>query len=298
MTDRDALLGTLNSNGADVEILGHVIWPELESIDTTAEWFGEKLVELGFDDRYARQHNYRSAFQRCLKNLETKRIIRLVHEDSNRMLYQFTEERLNEDEDRLEYNEEDQIEVDKMRYFASHDFRTALVKGNADLRDRLAEMFELEKSRYTTNDVSRYIKKILRDETDMVSIRKQGSVYFVPAAGHQVVNRISQLLDMITSEGKGTASMGQFPLVDSSASRQQVSDNVEAEVIAVLQNMEQEMAKVQSDDVTDKWLNHRLEKIEQVKTRIDMYAKVLGDKQGKLTGQANNLLTIARQWDI
>jgi len=294
-----ALLGSLVSNGNNVDILGHVIWPELESIDTTAEWFGAKLVELGFDESYARQHNYRSTFQRCLKNLESKRIIRRVHEDDNRMLYQFTQERLNEDEDRLEYTTETQIEVDKMRYYANHDFRKAMVRGDDAIRDRLAEMFEKEKSRYTTNDVSRYIKKILREETDMVSIRRQGSVYFVPASGQEVVNRITQLLQMITNEGKGVASMGHFPLVDSSASRQQVSDNVEAEVLAVLSNMQEEMAQVQSDDVTDRWVNHRLDKINEVKGRIDMYAKVLGDKQDQLTGRADVILgDIKRTLDV
>lgn len=300
MTHRDALLGTLNQNGADVDILGWVIWPELESIDTTAEWFGTKLVQLGFDESYARQHNYRSTFQRCLKNLEEKRIIRLVKEDGNSMLYQFTAERLVEDEDRLAYDVETQVEVDKMRYWRDHDFRAALVRGNSELCDRLAEMFEAEKSRYTTNDVSRYLKKILRDLTDMISIRKQGSVYFVPANGEDVVNRIGQLCDLITEEGKGTANLGLFPLVDSASSRQQVSDSIEAEVRDVLDNMAEEMKKVNEGhtDVTERWLDHRLEKIESVKSRIDLYARALGTKQAQLTGEANNLLKIARALDI
>ena len=277
------------SSGQEIEVLGFLVWWNLREVDTTRDFFKERLDVQGLDgERYAREHNYRSTFIRALKALEAQRLIRKVTEDGFRLVYQFTNEVLvDEDENpRLEYTPEMTIEIDKDAYFTLGDISDSIVKCDEALKPVLVELFNKEKVRYTSSDVTRYVQKIFRDQSDIVSLRQQGSVYFVPASGSDLVQKVANILNDITAHGHGHASLEFFPVPDAESARNMVGNGVEAEIVECFSKMDDEIKKLMSGDgITDTWVNTRLDRVNKIKGRLGVYADVLGSKADALRGQ-------------
>jgi hypothetical protein len=288
MTVPGSLIGTLQTDNGDVPIIGHVVWWNVREVEATRDWFKASLDSVGLDgERYAHEHNYRASFIRCLRNLEEQRIIRKVKEDGGRLVYQFTAERLIEDDPdnpHLEYTPETVIEIDKSAYFTEGNFADALVKCDEKLKPILVEMFDKERVTYRSSDLTRYIQKIFRDNADIVSLRDQGSVYFVPASYANLINQVAQVLQ---SCPKGIAQLEHFPVPDAESSRTMVGHGVESEIIAIFEKMDEEIKAMQSGntDITEKWVEHRQNKIRQIKERLAMYSEVLGDTAHRLGGK-------------
>jgi len=274
-----------------VPTIGFVTWWNVRDVEISRDWFKAELDKVGLDgDRYAKDHNYRATFIRCLRHLEQQRIIRRVTEDQDRLVYQFTAETLIDDPDnpRLEYTPETVIEIDKDAYWTTNDFAESLVKCDETLKVLLVDLFEKERQTYRSSDLTRYVQKIFRDHADIVSLREQGSVYFVPAAYQELVNQVSQVLAAITT---GQAQLEFFPVPDVESSRNMVGHGVEAEIAEVFAKMEAEIKEMQSgsNNITDKWVQHRRAKIQAIKERLNAYSLVLGDTADKLHGQFDSL---------
>ena len=87
---RSILVGSIKEDTKDIPIIGYICWWSVRNVDVSQKDFAKLLKECGLPEKYAREHNYRSAFTRALHNMEEKRIIRLVEEDENRIVMQFT----------------------------------------------------------------------------------------------------------------------------------------------------------------------------------------------------------------
>ena len=283
--------------GVHIPTLGFVIWWNVKGVEVGQEWFKNKLNEVGLDgERYAKNHNYRNTFLRCLKQLEEKRIIRKVTEDHVRMVIQFTAETLIDDDPdspRLEYTPETVIEIDKEAYSIDGIFEEALVKCDPRIKEILIQLFEQERKTFRSSDITRYVKKIFQDHADIVSLREQGSVYFVPASYQNLVTQVATVLEAIN---RGSAQLEFFPVPDVQSARNMVSHGVEAEVVDVFSKMEEEIEKMQSggNEITDNWVEHRQNKIKRIQKRLAAYVDVLGDTAQQLSGKFDILAAVLR----
>jgi len=262
---------TIAVGEVDVPLLGEVCWWNCQGIELTQEMLANVLHQCGFSDRYAREHNYRSAFIRTLRRMEEKRIIRLVKESLKYLIYQFTAEQLqDQDEDtaHLEYRQETVVVVNKETYRETGDFASALVKGDPGIRQRIIDFFEVEKKKYNSSDISRYVQKIFRTEADIITLRSQGSVYFVPATYRHVVQKVERLAQMI--EGLTFNSM---VIVDVDSTRQLVREAAIHEFDDLLRKMDKAFARQES--LTEKALDHKQQQLEQLQRRVEEYSKML-----------------------
>jgi hypothetical protein len=265
-----------------------MVWWNVRDVEITQDWFKAKLDEVGLNgERYAREHNYRSTFIRCLRQMEEQRIIRKVTEDGMRLVYQFTAETLIDDDPdnpRLDYTPETTIEIDKDAYWTLDDFAASIVKCDEAIKPILVEKFEKERTTYHSSDLTRYIQKIFKDHADIVSLRAQGSVYFVPATYQNLVSQVAQVLAAIP---QGIAHLEHFPIPNVAEARDTIGRGVESEVADVFSRMQAETEKMQAgtDEITDKWVQHRQKKITAIKERLLMYEEVLGDAAARLRGK-------------
>jgi hypothetical protein len=288
MSNPGSLIGTLQTAAGDIDIIGYVVWWNVREVEASRDWFKASLDTVGLDgERYAREHNYRATFIRCLRSLEEQRIIRKVKEDSGRLVFQFTAEKLIDDDPEnphLEYTPETVIEIDKSAYFTEGNFADALIKCDAVLKPILVEMFDKERQTYRSGDLTRYIQRIFKDHADIVSLREQGSVYFVPASFGNLVSQVAQVLETCP---KGTAQLEFFPVPDAESSRSMVGHGVESEIVAIFTKMDDEIKKMKAGntDITEKWVDHRQKKIREMRERLTMYSEVLGDTAQRLTGK-------------
>lgn len=283
-------------DGGQIPTLGSIIWWNVGGVEVSRDWFKNKLDEVGLDgEKYAKDHNYRATFLRCLKNLEEQRIIRRVKETEDKLIFQFTAERVVDDveDPHLEYKREAIVEVDKGIYCDDGCFAESLTKCDDALKPILVAMFDKERKTYRSSDITRYVQKIFKDQADIVSLRQQGSIYFVPAAYQPLVEQVAKVLNDIPV---GSAQLEFFPVPDVQSARNMVSHGVESEVLEVFTKMEEEIKKMQagSNDISDKWVEHRQTVIKQIQKRLSAYNEVLGDTAEKLNGKFNLLKSMLK----
>ena len=275
---KKSLIRRLSEGTSDFEILGYVCWWNIRNVDITQDQFATILRDCGINDKYAREHNYRSAFIRALKNLEEKRIIRLVEEDSAKFVYQFTAETKVDGTDHahLEYDEETVVVIDKQRYRDWNKIEKAITKGREDIKEKLIKLFYQEKVRYKSSDITRYLQKILRDNADIISLRDQGSVYFIPASYQTVLDSVLKLVNMLSKESV----LEYLPVPNVESSRSMVSNVFTDEIEALLDKIDKEIDEIDSGgkQVTSKWADNKRDKLKQVQERIDLYTDALEGK--------------------
>jgi hypothetical protein len=280
----------LKEDGKEIPVLGYMTWWSLRDVDLTRDRFIAILEECGLNKAYAREHNYRSAFKRALKSLEEKRIIRFVDETPFRLVYQFTKELKREDTatPRLEYDRETLIVIDKEIYRQSEKFEDALVEGIPDIKKALIALFYQEKTRYNSGDVTRYIQRIFEDEADIITLRDQGCLYFVPAAYREVLDKVSRLVRQISGNDRAFEFV---PLPDTSSGRVLVKRSIEDETQMTYEVLaaEIETAMKSKQEVSEVWKTTRISRILGLQERLATYAELLGDKGKVLVREAQSL---------
>lgn len=287
----NSLIEKLNTESGNIDIIGYIVWWNVREVKVTRDWFKSKLDQIGIDgEKYAKEHNYRATFIRALKHLEEQRIIRKVTEDPSRLIYQFTSEILVDDDEspRLDYVPETTIEINKSVYFSTESFSESITKCDENLKQILIDKFNEEKINYKSSDITRYVQKIFGDQADLVSLRPQGSVYFVPASYKALIKNIANILAEVP---QGTASLEYFPVPDVESSRKAVGQGVEDEISYALTKIEEDVALLTSndDEITDKWVQTRLDRVNKLKERVNMYADILGDTNKHLNKKFDTL---------
>jgi hypothetical protein len=280
---RGKLLANLNG-GTNIPIIGFVCWWNIRNVDLTQERYLQILSECGLSEKYAREHNYRSAFLRALKNMEEKRIIRMVKEDSKVMIYQFTaEDRVGEGEDaRLDYNPETVIVIDKELYRKTKSIEAAMTKGEDAIKRKVIEYWNDERTRFKSSDVSRALHKILGREADIVSLREQGSVYYVPGGYRSVIDKAR----LYTSLLGGDCGFDAIPIPDAPESRETVRGAVMDEVDGFTKWLEAQIKELEGGkEVTSRWFNTKRKKIAEARDRLELYADLLGEGKSGVEAQ-------------
>lgn len=297
---RDAFV--IKMQGMDVPIVGSVCWWNIRNVDLTKAQFIERLVACGLDEKYAKEHNYRSAFIRALRNLEEDRIIRKVSEDDNLLVYQFTAERLTSGSKaqpgELRYEYETRVIINKDVYFRTKSFAAAIVaemgdfKANPEINRMVLELYEREKVRYRSSDVTRYVQRILADAADIVTLRDQGNIYFVPSRYQSVVERVSRLVNSL-SPTVNDSRFEWLPVPDAEGTRATVSRAVLDELDGLIRMLAEEIQRVDpglSDAARLSWINSRLARVQRIRQRITNFDGVVTeDKVAALTKEAVDL---------
>ncbi|MBD3404699.1 MAG: hypothetical protein GF411_01030 [Candidatus Lokiarchaeota archaeon] len=271
---KQSLIATLTEDSKDFEVLGMVAWWNVRSVEISTENLSSLLTSCGLDPKHAREHNYRSSFIRALRNMEEKRIIRMVEEDKNRIVYQFTaENKTDGNEFKLSYDPETLVSINKEAYRSTGDIDQATT-GRDDIRSKLVASFNMEKNTYRSGDITRMLKRIFDKEADLVCLRENGGVYFIPSTHAHVVQKVSQMMDEL-----GNSSFEYLPLPNVSSCRSLLKNAVTDEMELAMQKLHDELQN--SDQMTDKKAKHRLSKIREMQKRINQYEEVLDQKVTK-----------------
>jgi hypothetical protein len=310
---KSSLLAMLQQGATQFEILGYLVWWNIREVKLTRDQFIAALKAAGLPEKYAREHNYRATLLRAIKDMEETGLVRPVKEDPINMIFQFTAELPSEDptNPHLTYKPMVVVNIDKEAYvmFAGDagGEDSALAKSICgitnpqtgephekaeEIKQQIINAFNANKATYKSSDLTRYIQRILEDNADIISLRPQGAIYFVPATYQSVVHSVNTLVNTL---GYGcTFEYAPIPNVDSA--QKMVGDSFEAEVLDLFKNMDEEVKdmKESKKPISEKWVDTRLDRIKKIQKRIDMYAEVLGVKAQQLAGNFDALSLILR----
>jgi hypothetical protein len=277
------LIAELKEGTKSYAILGWMCYWSIRNVDLTQDKYAQILEECGLDPKYAREHTYISAFKRALKRLEQARIIRIFEETGSYILCQFTAER--HEGDALSYNRETVVKINKEVYRATKDFAAAVVQGDKDIKNALVEHFYKEKVRYSSPDITRYVQKIFKDTGDIVPLRDQGCVYFVPSTAEDVLVKVTQMVVQVSGGNK--EAFVSIPIVDTKDNRGLVSRSVILTNQSTLAKIEAEVDLVMGEEVTQNWKDTRMARIRALKNRLETYAGILGDAGTNMADKAD-----------
>lgn len=171
---------------------------EIESLGTIVSWEAPKevkfsdlqcaVMDAGFDLKYAREMLPRNAFSRAARDLSEARVIRKVEEDDTEIRFQFTKEYLFNNA--FQYDRECDMWVNK---------DTGSVRSDSpELGAEAHRLLVEHQGKRNQSDVTRIIQNVFEDRKgDLVSLRKNGGVYFVPDSHADLVDAIQKLLNRI-----------------------------------------------------------------------------------------------------
>jgi hypothetical protein len=276
--------------GMEVPLIGYCAWWNVRNLDLTRDQFETMLKECDLPIKYAREHNYRSAFIRALRNLEEQRIIRKVSEDDDFLVFQFTAESLIGGKNgRLDYVFETKVIVNKNTYYETRDFAQALVQSmpgyeaNPEVTKEVIKQYNLEKVRYRSGDVTRCLQRILTEEADIIPLRDQGNVYFIPAKFTGVVEKISRLVSKL-SPTTSDVRFDCLEIPDAEKAKTTVGRSAIQELESIIETLSADVANPDhpaTEQARMSWAEARLRKVKKIKDRLELYGDIIEDVKVK-----------------
>jgi hypothetical protein len=284
------MIEKINIQGQDVPIVGWMVWWSTRNVDINMEELQEALKSCGIDAKYAAEHNYLATFKRALKQMETQRIIRIISNNSMTLKCQFTQETIKDEEGQevFDYDRETVVVIDKVNYRKTKNFESSILQCRDDIKKVLVEHFMKEKTRYNSQDITRYVQNILRNGADIISLRDQGCLYYVPVGNKELLESLDKLIGMVSNNA------GQFdymPLPDVQKSRDMVTSAVTNNIENAFKMLEKEIddKSKQTDTVSVNWKNTRIQKIQRIQERLQKYQELLGDKSSDFNKNVKSL---------
>lgn len=143
------------------------------------------MLDAGIDVKFAKEMLPRNAFSRAAKDLSDARVIRKVDESDDEVKFQFTKEYLLNSQ--YQYELECNLWLNKSTGSVRSD--------NAELADVAEKLVIEHQAKRNSSDITRLIQKLFDEQKgDLISIRSNGGVYFVPASHTELVDQIERLL--------------------------------------------------------------------------------------------------------
>lgn len=111
------------------------------------------------------------------------------------------------------------------------------------VNDMLNENFKYFTTHYTNADITRYLKTMLENETTLVSLRKNGGVYIIPAKDHAIVQKLRNLFDAIDPDGDFHVT----ELPDLEGAKEAIATSYQREMKEVCDKMKSDIEKFKTD---------------------------------------------------
>ena len=168
-------------------VLGEVIGWSLRNFSVEFPTLVARMREAGIDPELARKLSPRSAFSRACRKLAEKRVIRKVHEEDEKLVFQFTREVFSHGE--YEYYKESFLRLDK---------KTGVLSGDlGELVDRAQHELDQALGQRNGGDVSQIIEAVFQEQESKVHSGLwpiQGGVYLVLGPALPAVQKVDALL--------------------------------------------------------------------------------------------------------
>lgn len=241
--------------------VGHIItWQSPTSVTLGA--LRDGLAAAGIDTKLARDLSDYSKLARTARGLargthgadSQKRIARPI---DGKRARQLTREQ--KENDGLRYNREAVLELS--------DAGTLRVDA-PELVDAAVAEFAAVKERRSASDVTRLVKRIVEHAgTDLMPLREQGGVYFVPS-GHVVVDQLAKLLGAIGG------SLRKFACTMGDGSEASIAAVVSEYLVSEINALRESVAELDSDARNDV-KTRRMERLGELRAKMAAYADLL-----------------------
>lgn len=264
---------TLNGM-AGMTLLGEIITWKAQATNQPA--LKAALSASGFEEKLAREFLPRHAFARACKRMGDDRIIAVVNEDKDEIKFQFTKGKIEEvgGEQEWVYGKEAYVTLDKT---------TGKITCKVLALQELAQA-ELDKAMEvrTTADVTRIVQKLFDENADLVPLRDQGGVYFVPVEHEPFLVRVGTLLEAVGGV------LSRFPVPAGTQTGDKAVQEAMADYLADI--LKQHTLSVDSFTAHTRpdTMEQAAKRVQETRVKIEAYASYLKDRAESLLEEVEN----------
>ena len=278
----------------DERLLGHLAWYTISQPRVTHEQLEEMVSDLPLNKSILpSKPRLGDAFKRACRYSERKGIpyngtdqfvnflIRKVTTNAKQVVRHLVLEIVDEEGETLEYHDVAHLTFDRKK-------ETLHVR-KLKINDTLDELTQETLSMFTNNfdDACKYLdaqvlRLMIRDQLDImgsISVRKQGSVYFIPKKSK---DRTEALETLCTRIGNGSI-FHAVPLVDTSKQREMVTEAFEGEVHDEATQLISELAQKREDgkQITMRAFENYRSRFNKLRTNAKEYAELVDNELTK-----------------
>lgn len=271
----------LGVQDAEVDVVGEIVtWnPPVGGVSVAA--IRQGLAAANLDASYAPDLPVRHAFTRACRELAEARVIALVDEDADTIAFQFTRQEKDTELERLRYDYEAMVLLDKKAGSISCKGAPHLAQAAADALDRAV-------AKRTGGDVGNIIRRVFSKEGDLFPVRQGGAVYLV-------LGRYSPLVDAVDAFVKAIGgSMQRYPIPAGNVRGQ---ESVQDAVVAGLEKMIEEHKAAVAEfeaDASPTTLERRAARVKETRLKVEAYKAYLGTHAETLTATLTAMDSVLR----
>lgn len=267
-----------------MQLLGEIVTWSLRENRGTKNKYSEVINALqvnGLDEKIARSFLPAQAFNRACTALKEQRIIDVIRNDKEDILFQFSKKQITEDKDdggqELEYRKEAKVLLNKSTGELKCKDPVVLEQAKKELDRCLEER--------NTSDISHIVTKLFESNADLIPIGL--GVFFVPQTHSSFVDKIHAFLLMINRK------LSRFPIPEGTQNGDKsVQDAMCSHFDSMISDLRESINKF-TPTTRDGTIEGTAEKITTTRMKIEAYASYLQDKSQELLeaiDSANNEL--------
>lgn len=267
-------------------LLGKIVSPGLSGVEIGRDallkiWVDECHLPPGYISKGIQT---RSAVLRTMHEMEVSGFIRKIDENNKRAVWVLVNEQIDQAAEDVQFTKEDKLIYDKK------DGR--LLVGNPHFQPVVDAQMEKFKYLYTTQDVSRFIFKMMGDH-GLICMKSGSGFYFAPSARFDFVAKLEKLIKALNGHlvvldiAQGSASSGEVMRAYQTETMQDIE-----ELVAKLSEMNAGATGARADKSRDA----RLQEYQVLKARVELYTETMSgfnDRIAKAMEGLRNQVRIA-----
>lgn len=213
----------------------------------------------------------RFCFARAKTRLTTDGIIDEVLENDARWVFQLSDKFLDRADQSLSYEKRAQFWYDKETQTVGAD--------NEEVLSQVNTLFAKYGATYLPSDVSTLIKRVFKSVDGMISLRRHGVVYFVPAEASSVMEKVALFLTQIGAECLTIPiAAGNKQVIDKTLSM--LVGDIQADLLKITEEMK--TLQLSGETMTSRIAKNRWKTLLSELDRIKLFAKSLSVDAGDL----------------
>lgn len=261
-----------------VTLLGEIItWSAKADVTHTYKAIVQALTDAELDPKIAKEILPRHAFGRAAKKLAEERVIDVLKEGDDDIVFQFTKKTM------ASSNGKSEDELDReWLYKKEVTLRLNKLTGKVQCEDKnLQDFAEKEVARHieerNTSDITKIVQTLFENNADLFSIRDQGGAYFVPVEHIAFIDKVQEFL-----ENRLGGRINRFPVPAGSthgdrAVATSIADNLNSVVLEHQEAIESFNIHTRADT-----MENAATRIKETRVKVEAYAHYLHSKREEL----------------
>lgn len=254
MSQPTTIQDALNQNAQGMPVLGYIVtWGADKTLIPQGD-LEQTLIQYGFQDLATGLEPIptKKAAYRALKEMATDGLVRPVLDNSEKTIYAWMNEGVNQVDEELEYQTAVKVTYWKQVQpgtpalsFSDGFFKNGVPRPQGSAAETLLPLIDQYQHSFTSRDLTGQVFLKLSKRLTAVSLRQSnGGVYFIPAAHQETLERIRECAKALAKQTNSEVFVSLFPVPDMGTAKEDMGRHAIATLLSEVKQEEIELRKM------------------------------------------------------